>query len=78
MTKTVIKDSPDWTAHEREVQTELYSILVRYLKPTTISKLLNDIEADVDIEWPFQHVIEILQEYHTHVMAQRAEAEERD
>ena len=60
-------------------QMELYSILARYLKPSTISKVLNDIQADVDMEEAtFNKVIELMQEYHTQVLAQKAEVDDRD
>jgi hypothetical protein len=75
----LIEDEPELNFDLRGQEMELYSILARYLRPRTISKVLNDIEADVDMQAiSFNHVIEIMQRYHTHVLAQKAEADDRD
>jgi hypothetical protein len=70
---------------EQDVTAELYSVLTRYLKPSTISNVLNDIQGDVIGEVPkfcgsisLTRVIELLQEYHTQVLAHQAEADQRD
>jgi hypothetical protein len=82
----LIDTDADAERAERDFAYELYSVFARYLKPSTISKLLNDIEGDIispalpefSSSIPFRRVLYLLQELHTHVLAQKAEEDERD